>query len=592
MFRWWARRPHSLVSALLEKSGLRRGGLVSDPFSGGGTVTLEAVKLGLDVYAQDLNPWPVWGLKSALDNVDSVELRTGVEKFLTRLRSKVARAYRTQCATHGKGEVLNTFWVRECICAKCRRSFYLFPYSLVTLASRRLGEQRGFYGCEKCGRVSRCKLNAIRPRCANCGHSFPDGRKPLFDEKKLICPHCQEDNTRCWLKRPKWKAVLLQRLCQVGNKECLHFDTRIDRQDIGARRNRTLPSPLRRAIPAGRETDVLKRAGFKQWAHLYPPRQLRALLKAAELARDVDVAPTIRNRLYLTLAGASEMAGFLCRWDRFHPKSFEALANHRFSVTGLAVEPNLFSSRGRGTIERRLRSSIRAAEWHEMVCKEGALRPSTLIVCGSSERQRLGDGVARLVLTDPPYFDAVQYGELSGLLLAWSEAVTDRCRKWRANLRLEAVPNPARLIGPAQHGRILTRIFKETARTLSPYGVLILTYHSTNFLGWAAVGRALHDSGFHIVGLATAHSENEKDHAKRGRRSFKCDLVIECRKRSSGQNAMVFTNSRTSEQRELVAAGVAIATWGGNEYEELATKFLKLRRRLRTRRIHVPRISS
>jgi putative DNA methylase len=75
LFRWWARRPHSLVAALLKESGLRPGALVSDPFSGGGTVTIEAAKLGFDVYAQDLNPWPVWGLRSALDSVSSVSVR-------------------------------------------------------------------------------------------------------------------------------------------------------------------------------------------------------------------------------------------------------------------------------------------------------------------------------------------------------------------------------------------------------------------------------------------------------------------------------------------------------------------------------------
>jgi len=39
LFRWWARRPHALVSALLDASSLKAGALVSDPISGGGTVT-------------------------------------------------------------------------------------------------------------------------------------------------------------------------------------------------------------------------------------------------------------------------------------------------------------------------------------------------------------------------------------------------------------------------------------------------------------------------------------------------------------------------------------------------------------------------
>src|SRR5438874_4987181 len=67
LFRWWARRPHALVSTLLDASSLKAGALVSEPISGGGTVTLEAISRGLRVYAQDVNPWPVWGLRTALD---------------------------------------------------------------------------------------------------------------------------------------------------------------------------------------------------------------------------------------------------------------------------------------------------------------------------------------------------------------------------------------------------------------------------------------------------------------------------------------------------------------------------------------------
>lgn len=94
-----------------------------------------------------------------------------------------------------------------------------------------------------------------------------------------------------------------------------------------------------------------------------------------------------------------------------------------------------------------------------------------------------------------------------------------------------------------------------------------------------------------MIGLATAHSENEKDHAKRGTRSFTCDLVIECRKGQAREYPLIITRSRTSEQRELIAAGVAIAMRGAGKYEDLAAEFLKLRRRLRTHRIHVPRSS-
>jgi len=51
-YRWWARRPHSVMGALLDAALDKFGPelIVSDPFSGGGTVTFEAARRGLKAY--------------------------------------------------------------------------------------------------------------------------------------------------------------------------------------------------------------------------------------------------------------------------------------------------------------------------------------------------------------------------------------------------------------------------------------------------------------------------------------------------------------------------------------------------------------
>src|SRR4051812_17534415 len=75
-FRWWARRPHALIGALLDEAADGADGklTVSDPFSGGGTVAVEAARRELNVYAQDLHPWAVAGLRAVLTPVDAQEL--------------------------------------------------------------------------------------------------------------------------------------------------------------------------------------------------------------------------------------------------------------------------------------------------------------------------------------------------------------------------------------------------------------------------------------------------------------------------------------------------------------------------------------
>src|ERR1700686_4190787 len=78
VYRWWARRPHSLMGALIDAASplIGKGAWIADPFSGGGTVAIEAARRGYQVYAQDINPWAAWGLRVSLTPVDPEELKT------------------------------------------------------------------------------------------------------------------------------------------------------------------------------------------------------------------------------------------------------------------------------------------------------------------------------------------------------------------------------------------------------------------------------------------------------------------------------------------------------------------------------------
>ncbi len=361
-FRWWARRPYALTGALLEASRLRTKDIVSDPFSGGGTVTIEAAVRGHRVYAQDLNPWPTWGLRTALDGLPPDRLKAGIDSFWRRFRQAVAGEYSTNCPQHGHGEVLHVFWVRRCLCKSCHKVNFLFPYSLITLASRSHGVKRAFFGCSACGHVTRGRTSR-RTRCGYCARLLALPHQPLLVRKVVRCPHCSSEisHRAAWSSSPTWVPVLVQRHCVCKGEGQVHFDVPTAEEKNAALRRHISPEALRHEIPRGRETAVLRRGGFKCWHDLYPPRQKFVLLKAAELVRDSSSDRLVQQRIQLAIAGAAEMAGYLCRWDRFHPKPFEALANHRYAVLGLAVETNLAAERGRGTLKRRLGNSLRAA---------------------------------------------------------------------------------------------------------------------------------------------------------------------------------------------------------------------------------------
>ena len=582
LFRWWARRPHSLAGALLDAASCEFGNnsfLVADPFSGGGTVAFEAARRGLPIYAQDLYLWPSQGLATALTSANLRDFENAATLLLARLE-----LYRHLYWNVVEGEVkelTHILRVRTTTCPDCTGRIFLFKEPLISLASRRLGETFGFFGCSACGTVSRRKHTASSFRCDGCGERW----KVVTEQSQSAsststCRHCCARLTHSEILNIglEWFPVLVQETAVSLSRSTVRL-----RQPILGDPVNDLPRPkhglLHVTIPEGLETGHLLRSGFRFWEDLYTERQLRVIFAALREIDALDFAEPVRARLRLAVLGATEMAGYICRWERYHPKALEAMANHRYSRSMLAVETNLLARTGRGTLPRRFEAAEKALRW--MHTKGFPTRTShtssterrrqfsqgALVVTGSSERQLLQDGVVRLVLTDPPYHDDLQYGELSRLFHLWMSATT-ACGEIHEGD--EAAPNRLRGTDTRHYEDKVAACLTESRRTLCHGGRLVLTFHNKNPQAWVALARALSRSAFVIVGLATVASENPADHSKRGKETFLSDLVIECRPRSEFRRVpakpTVAGKNRGFERRNLIAIGLAIA-------ESVNTKF-------------------
>jgi putative DNA methylase len=606
LYRWWARRPHSLIGALLDAACESQGSpVISDPFSGGGTVAMEAARRGLAVYAQDLHPWAVRGLASALEDVDAEVLEAAADALLSTLAESCAHLYTSSCPQHGGTcELSHVFWVRRKLCPTCDAVNYLYPYSLLTLASRGKDEENGFFGCSTCGAMTRHQARGTHNRtCGDCGGALSAPDVSLLGDRVAHCvsPSCDTQFEVFDGTTPEWMCVLVQRVCSTPSGVASHFDKPTPGEERGSVPC-VVPSSLLEAVPPGRETGLLLRAGFSRWADVYPPRQLRTLVACADAIDSLDTSEAIRTRLRLALCGAAEMAGYLSRWDRYYPKAFEAMANHRFPALGFACETNLLATRGRGTLRRRLAHSVAAARWStDNIPRSGSIRTAgsvdrrrpvgrgALLVCGSSERQLASDRSVDLVLTDPPYFDDVQYAELASLLLAWARAVGLSPDSVSVDLAAEAVANSSRGAGVPEYKLLLMGIFREAVRTLKPRGRLVLTYHNTDIRAWWALASALHEAGLSVRAVAVAEAENGTDHAKRGSNAFTSDLVIECRRTTKrAVPVSVIKSAETPEAHELLAAGRTIAKGGGLDLPSFVEQYRSERGEVATIRIRVP----
>ena len=591
LFRWWARRPHSFAGALLDaakKEFGREGFLVADPFSGGGTVAFEATRRGLHIYAQDLYPWPSKGLAIALTAADPDEFRRVADRLLQDLQHLRMLYWHESAAA--LWETTHIIRVRTAECPCCSKRRFLFRDPLISLASRRGEESFGFFGCSGCGAVTKKKKDIGSFSCRNCGaRSNAQMHGSTRGTPELRCPHCLESHklSELLLSLPMWHPVLLrERSISDGHS----WIRTVEESDSVGHDVCAEDHSLRTAIPDGLETAGLRRDGFSFWSQLYTKRQLDILTTALGRVPDLDTSDAVKQHLRLAILGATEMAGYICRWERFHPKALEAIANHRFSRSTVAVETNLLSTSGRGTLPRRFEAALKALRWMR---SEGYPVQTTqaeasssrrfvsgaLIVTGSSERQLLRKGAAQLVFTDPPYHDDLQYGELARLFHAWM-AHAGQCKE--PDETDEAVPNAVRGASTEHYEDKVAACLNESRRALAASGRLILTFHNKDMKAWRALARALFRARFDVVALATVAAENAADHSKRGKESFLSDLVIECRpkgkKRRRTWDIRVRGVTKSPERKNLQAIGLAFAECvnrGKGEIERLFEQHIK-----------------
>ena len=497
-------------------------------------IPLSAVIRDHQVYAQDLNPWSAAGLAGMLGlpdpgtpsrscgdprTVDAHRDRVSIWNDAKR-RNAWARGAHFPCG-NGRMHRVRTAGPR------------CFPHALVSLLARKeRGESCAWLACRN-GHLFTADARTSQ-RCPDC-HTIVDSAERYTLRRRVACGCGHVDRLADRAETWQWEVVLVERAGIRRRELAKPTITEVEAAD----EDRWSPSRDLGLIEDGQETRVLRRHGFSSWNQLYPARQRFLLTRALDAASRCSSDPDVVRAVTMAVVGSAEMAGHLSRWDRFYLKSYESMAGHRFNLTTLAVEPNVWGTvaSGRGTVLRRLGQLVKAAEWlNEQTGRQlhvegpikatGPITPigdwDVRVVEGSSERLRLPTDSVHLILTDPPYHDDVQYSELSAPLRAWA-------RLANGALAGEAVVNAVtgQLTDDGAYERLLTRIFTEARRALRSDGHLIFSYANRSPDAWIALFSALQSAGMRSVGCEIVHSENETDHAKRNVRACALDMILD-----------------------------------------------------------------
>jgi hypothetical protein len=496
-------------------------------------------------------------LAAALSICDTDELANAARTVQTALAHH-REAYRTQSGA----ELSHVLRVRIAKCQGCKGNVHEYPNALVSLTSRAVHDNGAYFGCRACGALTLRKKNVASFTCDGCSHRWQ------LDKKFVGCPHCSHAE----LSPCSWRAVLVQELTTVKGRLRAILRPVSKGDPVEIHLASAAHPALAKSIPAGKETNRLLDNGFKTWGDLYTRRQADVLVDGLRAIATLRCSVAVKDRLAFALLGSAEMPAFLSRWDRFHLKPFEGMANHRYTQTTLAVESNLLSPVGRGTIPRRLEATGQALQWliesrahpPRVVTTAPGRRERTktdwdvLVTTGSSAKQALQTGSVNVVVTDPPYFDDVQYGELARLFHTWLSVYDPNVT---VNEGAEAVPNSIRGTSTADYEATIAACLAESRRTLKAGGRIVLTFHNKKIGAWRSLAGAIATAKLRITALAAVLSENDADHCKRNVKAMLHDLVIECAPADAPllpNVSLEFTPKSTAE-KNLAAMGLALA---------------------------------
>ncbi|MGQ9824901.1 MAG: DUF1156 domain-containing protein, partial [Desulfotomaculales bacterium] len=170
--------------------------------------------------------------------------------------------------------------------------------------------------------------------------------------------------------------------------------------------------------------------------------------------------------------------------------------------------------------------------------------PPVTIRCGTAARMNVPDQSVDLICIDPPYYNNVQYAELSDFFYVWQrrtlyDLYPDLFRRRLTNKTDEAVANPARdgsAAGAAkEYERLMGEIFAECRRVLKDDGIMTIMFTHKTQEAWEALTRSLIENGWTISSSMPVESEAAESIHQKNTASAASSIFLTCRKRKAGE---------------------------------------------------------
>lgn len=573
---------------------------VLDPFSGGGSIPLEALRLGCDVVANDLNPVSHLLLQCTLEYPHQwqEELIEAVERWGDWVQQRVAEdigdLYQAPEGTAETTYIPSAYlWTRVAPCHNptCQAQVPLLRKSWLSRRSKRyiaLSLKPDLEtGLVRFGLVH---SKAATEKEAIKAWGFDPG---AFSKGGHVgCLHCGSALTPKYVREQGVLGALgvqfMALACtRQGKRGKVYFtgdeiapllpDTALVEERIEALCKETGLTPPEEPLPPSGSLGVsVRNYGCETWSDLFLRRQLCAMLglckwvqKAYEEvqqerqqshpddAHREDFARAVVSYLALGVTKCANRGSALVIYNPHGEKLESPISNGRMAFNWDIAETNPLGEAS-GNFRESLRYTTQALR-SLMFETDGQAQ----VTQGPAQWLDLPDGCIDAVITDPPYYDNVPYSNLADYFYIWLKRMLVG---WQpGTFALPLTPKKRELVVDRSHfdgdhieardhfEQGMTTALEEMHRVLKDDGVMVLIYaHKTTF-GWSSLIDALRKAGFEVTEAWPMATERAARLRAQRAAALASSIFLVARKRSSTQTADLVSEV-LPELRHIVAA--------------------------------------
>lgn len=593
---------------------------VLDMFAGGGAIPLEALRLGCDAYALDLNPvahiielctlvYPQKFGKPDKDAKGSApdgtwagladEVRHWGEWVVNKVREEIGHlyppipdpAFKGQRGAGGGGlfgsegqlppgylQPLAYLWTRtvQCKNPQCGADVPLVRQTW-------LRKKKGRYAALKMTAPKGSKR--VRFELAEAESEKALGFDPAAFSKggNAACPFCGTVADNAHVKREGMAQRMAQQLMAIV---------------CGAPRGKgkaylpgsALPSPLRHSpapevgdrpdLPGEPGEPIVNDAknglfcvlyGLTRWRDVFTPRQLLTMRTFAAAARaahgemaaagyEPDRGQAVAACLALIVGRIADRGNAACRWNGQGEKIESPLALHGLPMLWDFAEANPFGGASGDAGE--------AVGWVVRVLgREANSGPPATVARGSATRLPWPDATFDAVVTDPPYYDNVPYADISDFFYVWLKRTIGDL--FPGHFGAELTPKKEEAVADATRHRgqkaaasqfyeaKMAESLAAAHRVLKPGAPMVLVYAHKTTLGWATLVNALRGAGFEIREAWPIATERRSRQRSIGSAALASSIFLVARKRDAEARIGRYEDEVRPELERLVAERVA-----------------------------------